>query len=745
MTRGLSFRVALYAAFCVFAGYHLRTVQDPPIEGWRLLLVAAVALLPSLALVRAGRWPALAALTFTVVAGGSLAAARWPAGNPLTEPGAAFSTLHRGLRGWLDVTLPYHPGTEPQVRVLVLAVWLVLTLLLAFLLVARPRPLAASIVAFVPFAIVAVVYDLSHPAVRAAVFLGLALTALGLETADGRPRAHARQATGLGAAVVIVALLAAALPGVARGNLLSWRDWRFVSGSTRVGVSYVWNQSYTGLSWPPTHTEVLKIHADQPSYWRATVLDKFDGTRWVQDLQSTAWGAPGKTLHVPAAEVPPGRLHKVTTTVEVRGLVEPYLVAPGEPLSYAVPSSSGGGFMSTNGVVRTDHPPARGTQYTVTSAIVDPEPPALRRTSTNYPESVVNTDLQFLDGGESVQPFGAPGREPQTVARLRQSETVPQLHGWLAAYQQARQVVRQAGARNPYDAVAALEAYFRTNYRYDEHVSLAGLPGSPLADWVVDGQGGYCQMFSGAMAELLRLMGIPARVAEGFTAGTLDTSGVYHVDDHDAHAWVEAYFPGYGWLPFDPTPTRDLFTHASTSNKLSDAARGARTAGPNPFGNLHRINDFQVPGQSTPLPSAGHSAATRLLLALLALAAALLAAIVAFKTGRHVLRSRARDPRRLAAASRADIVAFARDQRLALSGTLTNRELAGELGRAFAVDADGWAVAADRARFGPPAGSPAAAREVRRETRRLLSELRHRLQRRERLAGAVSVRSLFPG
>jgi hypothetical protein len=134
----------------------------------------------------------------------------------------------------------------------------------------------------------------------------------------------------------------------------------------------------------------------------------------------------------------------------------------------------------------------------------------------------------------------------------------------------------------------------------------------------------------------------------------------------------------------------------------------------------------------------------RLLLAVLALAAAGLTAIVTLKTGRHVVRSRARDPRRLAAASRADIVAFARDQRLALPATLTNRELAGQLGRAFAVDADGWAVAADRARYGPPTGSRAAAAEVRRETRRLLGELRRRLPRRERLAGAVSVRSLFP-
>ena len=66
---------------------------------------------------------------------------------------------------------------------------------------------------------------------------------------------------------------------------------------------------------------------------------------------------------------------------------------------------------------------------------------------------------------------------------------------------------------------------------------------------------GYCQHFAGAMALMLRYLGVPARVAVGFSSGTYDaTSGIWRVTDHDAHAWVEAWFRGYGWLPFDPTP-----------------------------------------------------------------------------------------------------------------------------------------------------------------------------------------------
>ena len=77
----------------------------------------------------------------------------------------------------------------------------------------------------------------------------------------------------------------------------------------------------------------------------------------------------------------------------------------------------------------------------------------------------------------------------------------------------------------------------------------------PLASFLFTDKQGYCQQFSGAMAMLLRMGGIPARVAAGFTSGTYDRrSGRWMVADIDAHAWVEAWFPSYGWVRFDPTP-----------------------------------------------------------------------------------------------------------------------------------------------------------------------------------------------
>ena len=98
----------------------------------------------------------------------------------------------------------------------------------------------------------------------------------------------------------------------------------------------------------------------------------------------------------------------------------------------------------------------------------------------------------------------------------------------------------------------------------------AGVPREappPLVDFLLDSRRGFCQHFAGAMAVMLRTLGIPARVAVGYTGGRFDP-GVdrYVVLDRDAHSWVEVWFPGHGWLPFDPTPGRSAPNPASVSS-----------------------------------------------------------------------------------------------------------------------------------------------------------------------------------
>ena len=115
----------------------------------------------------------------------------------------------------------------------------------------------------------------------------------------------------------------------------------------------------------------------------------------------------------------------------------------------------------------------------------------------------------------------------------------------------ARQLT--AGKATTYDEVVAVERYLRLHYSYNEAPPDRPVP---LRDFLFRDREGYCRQFSGAMALMLRMVGIPSRVASGFTPGEREHAGdPFQVSDRDAHSWVEVYFNGIGWVPFEPTPS----------------------------------------------------------------------------------------------------------------------------------------------------------------------------------------------
>jgi protein-glutamine gamma-glutamyltransferase len=111
-------------------------------------------------------------------------------------------------------------------------------------------------------------------------------------------------------------------------------------------------------------------------------------------------------------------------------------------------------------------------------------------------------------------------------------------------------------AQNRYAKAEALENYLRLNYSYS--LVLRGTPNSkdPLAMFLFDVRKGHCEYFASSMTIMLRQLGIPARLVNGFRTGEYNAIGSnWIVRQYDAHSWVEAYFPPYGWVEFDPTPT----------------------------------------------------------------------------------------------------------------------------------------------------------------------------------------------
>ena len=180
----------------------------------------------------------------------------------------------------------------------------------------------------------------------------------------------------------------------------------------------------------------------------------------------------------------------------------------------------------------------------------------------------------------------------------------------------AQSVVRQAGAKTAFQEALALQNWlaggtFSYTLKAPTVVDAAG-----LTKFLTVTKTGYCQQFSSAMAVLSRLLGIPSRVAFGFTSGTTVSSGEWVVTSHDAHAWPELYFQGYGWLRFEPTPTGSngqgsattpsyAFTSAgpgSTSGPTTGptAAPSANSTGLSP--NIQRL--LQPPGGAGPAAAA---------------------------------------------------------------------------------------------------------------------------------------------
>ncbi len=723
----LGLRGALFALAAGYGLFHARDLEVPSLSAPRLAALALLATAPALVALRAGRRLGLLAL-----APAALLAA-WISADHLPSPGAPLGGLGAELldapRAWVQVVLPFD-GEHPELRAAVLIALFAWLAVLAQIWIARPRPLAAGLLALLPFALAATVYDLPQRPWRALLAGALLLAFL----RSGRPEGgRAMLAVVFAALALVIGAGWSAVPAASRPALLPWTTWTFAHEVGDPGaVGLVWDMRYQPLVYPPSPVEVLQVRAARPSYWRATVLAGFDGLRFTRDLVGiTETRGRGGIVRVPDAPAGPPLRARVTVTT----LVGSFLIAPGQPARYALPPSAGAVDLGADGSAELSLTPAAGLAYTAEGIDRDPTAQALRSLPAHYPAAVA-ADLGFA--GAELPAFGSAGREQRVAALFREHRGDPAWRAWEVAYAKARTVTR--GASSPYQAVVALEAWLRTTRAYDDHASLPDRSDA-LARWAASGTAGYCQMFAASLAALARLSGVPARVAEGFATGDL-RGGTYHVTDRDAHAWVEVWFPGYGWLPFDATPGRSLPERASSSSLSFDgAAAQARPSGTRGSGGLPAL---KLPlGRLRATGAAARSAASGggapwnggLVLAVGLLALILAAAVVAKRVFVRLAL-----PGDAASAARVRVGAFVADQGAELGPSLTPREFAGALERRFGVPAEGFASALERLAYAAPEANGRAGLE--RETAGLLAALRASLGRRRRLRGAFALRGL---
>ena len=144
---------------------------------------------------------------------------------------------------------------------------------------------------------------------------------------------------------------------------------------------------------------------------------------------------------------------------------------------------------------------------------------------------------------------------------------------YAGVYALARRLA--AGTHGRYEVAARIQAFLGSGFTYDTNPPPATYP---LVSFLLATHEGYCQQFSGAMTLMLRMDGIPARVAAGFLPGARIAPGEYAVSASDAHAWVEVFFAGIGWVPFDPTPPQPGSLSRCRRRHAADTGRAGRRA-----------------------------------------------------------------------------------------------------------------------------------------------------------------------
>ena len=567
-------------------------VSDPPAARVAISVIlatgagAAFAAIGRLPRPRATRW-VLAA----VAAGLAILAGLVLVGLParLLLPGhwsELSSNVDRSLNGLTDVPIPY-AGADVWTRLVILLAAPLMVGAAAFAAFWPRRRRAAgricALVLLVGLYFVAVAWARPERQLAGGALLVLLVCAwLWLPSIKGGRGVAAGFAV---AAAALAAVPAAAVVDPGRA-LIDYRHWDLLSAH---GISFRWDQSYGPLDWPQKGTLLLEVASDKAHYWKATNLDTFDGVRWMRSTGISTEPGLGEPLkyHPKGAAPRPDPEWVDRVNFEVRGLTSDFAIGAGTTLALrpidAVPAPDGIWPVS-----QELHP---GNSYTALVYDPKPSPTEMRTAGTAYPgETQRYVSFTLSGGADGARSIDSPfWGESGPVSIDDQVRGTP----YEGMYALARQLA--AGAPTPYDAARRIEVYLRSHYTYRQDVPNRTYP---LPSFISEDRAGYCQQVSGAMALMLRMLGIPSRVATGFAPGGRDPEhNTYLVDDTDAHNWVEVFFPGIGWATFEPTPPA-----APAATQIDDNALGV-TDPTNPVDTISTRTAPDARGGDVPAPA----------------------------------------------------------------------------------------------------------------------------------------------
>ena len=346
-----------------------------------------------------------------------------------------------------------------------------------------------------------------------------------------------------------LASLTVAVGGILLGSVLFFFFPRFSAGYlSRAGIQSTLMSGFTDnvelgeIGEIKKNTSVvMRVKTGTPvNYpalrWRGIALTNFDGHRWFSSEKSRDALAPSGNGWIYMSDPKPANAghpdQELQFTVLMQPMASDAIFAPVNLIRVRgnfYQEGTGYNALARRSYLTRDstdslYNPAHNfgqVQYEGNSLLPVVDPAKARAALQDYPVEFALTYLQL------------PKLDPR----------IPEL---------ARKIT--AAADNPYDKSVALESYLRRNFRYT--LNLRGSPGKdPLAHFLFESHAGHCEYFASAMTVMLRTQGIPSREVNGFLPGEYnDIAGDYIVRGSDAHSWVEAYFPGSGWITFDPTP-----------------------------------------------------------------------------------------------------------------------------------------------------------------------------------------------
>jgi len=268
---------------------------------------------------------------------------------------------------------------------------------------------------------------------------------------------------------------------------------------------------------------VMRISGREPAYWRAATLDRYTG-RVVANSNLTSQRLDRSQPIEGNMQTNEGRKF-VEYGVTLLAPSSSVIYAPDTPMTVSIPSIyEYRGGQTDYALLRPVTPIREQQRYSVLASVSTASIAELRQAGTIFPQWVRNNYLQL------------PPTVPQRVS------------------DEAWRVVGDTS--NMYEAAANVEQHLR-GFKYSTRVPVPPADRDWVSFLLFESKEGYCDYYATAMMVMLRAVGIPARVASGYVTGDWDpATQSYSVSEKHAHTWTEVYFPGYGWITFEPSANR---------------------------------------------------------------------------------------------------------------------------------------------------------------------------------------------